>query len=735
VRRRAAPARARSRPLRAGALVAPFDGSTPPDLSLSKMGKSEKRKAPEPDTVLEHGNGTILKVRVTNFMCHQHLEVELGPRINFIVGENGSGKSAVLTALMVCLGTKKGAKERSDKGLKGFIREGSNFAKVEVSIRNVGNDAFEPQMNHGDVITVERTISASGSGSFKIRNKAGKEIGSSREMLLRMMDHFNIDVDNPIVVMTQDSSRQFLHSGKDTDKYKFFVKATLLEDIQVKLQWIKEQVKEMDALIEAKEQELPTLQTNVENLEKEAESFQKMEEFVKEQEQWRNRLAWSEVYKVEKDMAELEVELDSYRGTHTTELAQQRRKTEEQLEQSKTNLAEVKARLTECTEKTSQAKNDLEAAKVKRAQLAGQAKREDTSILSHNNEIRSMEQEKEMLEKELEESRALMQQQSQAQDISLQRAVDAAREHRDKLKREMDAAVANAHELPRKKRDAEGEKMRAESAIREADQNFRNCENSLKEARNERGGILVKFGQNMPKLAEALKKHAAQFEKPPLGPIGVYVKLKGPELGEGGGAARRTVPQSLPREQHEGPLDPGSAHALVRRASEHHRRQLQPREVHDRGAQAPAQFVDEDAGRPRVRQPGRAQFHHRSHAGGALDPRPRRGTGEGYRQEQADVPQRQRGFHPWRSHHQPDERDERRPRVQIGTRPEVGGGQETARGAADGADAAGEERSGARERAAEGQGRGVRGAQQAGERRVSKEDGRAGSTEKGGGGP
>jgi chromosome segregation ATPase len=490
------------------------------------MGKSEKRKAPEPDTVLEHGNGTILKVRVTNFMCHQHLEVELGPRINFIVGENGSGKSAVLTALMVCLGTKKGAKERSDKGLKGFIREGSNFAKVEVSIRNVGNDAFEPQMNHGDVITVERTISASGSGSFKIRNKAGKEIGSSREMLLRMMDHFNIDVDNPIVVMTQDSSRQFLHSGKDTDKYKFFVKATLLEDIQVKLQWIKEQVKEMDALIEAKEQELPTLQTNVENLEKEAESFQKMEEFVKEQEQWRNRLAWSEVYKVEKDMAELEVELDSYRGTHTTELAQQRRKTEEQLEQSKTNLAEVKARLTECTEKTSQAKNDLEAAKAKRAQLAGQAKREDTSILSHNNEIRSMEQEKEMLEKELEESRALMQQQSQAQDISLQRAVDAAREHRDKLKREMDAAVANAHELPRKKRDAEGEKMRAESAIREADQNFRNCENSLKEARNERGGILVKFGQNMPKLAEALKKHAAQFEKPPLGPIGVYVKLK-----------------------------------------------------------------------------------------------------------------------------------------------------------------------------------------------------------------
>ena len=171
-----------------------------------------------------------MKVKVTNFMCHQNLEVEFGPRINFIVGENGSGKSAVLTALMVCLGTRKGAKERTDKGIKGFIREGSNFSKVEVTIRNVGMDAFERERNHGEFITVERNISLT-SSNYKIANQWGKEIGNSLSYLHRMTDHFNIDVDNPIVVMTQDSSRQFLHSGKDTDKYKFFVKATLIETV------------------------------------------------------------------------------------------------------------------------------------------------------------------------------------------------------------------------------------------------------------------------------------------------------------------------------------------------------------------------------------------------------------------------------------------------------------------------------------------------------------------------
>ena len=236
------------------------------------MGKSEKRKAPEPGTEQVFGNGTIMKVKVTNFMCHQNLEVEFGPRINFIVGENGSGKSAVLTALMVCLGTRKGAKERTDKGIKGFIREGSNFSKVEVTIRNVGMDAFERERNHGEFITVERNISLT-SSNYKICNQWGKEIGNSLSYLHRMTDHFNIDVDNPIVVMTQDSSRQFLHSGKDTDKYKFFVKATLIEDIQHKLAWVKEQVKEMDRLVAEKEAEMEPARNEVEKLQLEADSF------------------------------------------------------------------------------------------------------------------------------------------------------------------------------------------------------------------------------------------------------------------------------------------------------------------------------------------------------------------------------------------------------------------------------------------------------------------------------
>jgi len=34
--------------------------------------------------------GIIEKIKLENFMCHQHLELKLGPNINFIIGVNGS---------------------------------------------------------------------------------------------------------------------------------------------------------------------------------------------------------------------------------------------------------------------------------------------------------------------------------------------------------------------------------------------------------------------------------------------------------------------------------------------------------------------------------------------------------------------------------------------------------------------------------------------------------------------
>lgn len=74
-------------------------------------------------------NGIIETVTCTNFMCHSFLEITLGPLINFIIGHNGSGKSAVLTAITICLGGKATATNRG-QSLKSFIKEGEESVNI-----------------------------------------------------------------------------------------------------------------------------------------------------------------------------------------------------------------------------------------------------------------------------------------------------------------------------------------------------------------------------------------------------------------------------------------------------------------------------------------------------------------------------------------------------------------------------------------------------------------------------
>lgn len=68
-------------------------------------------------------NGIIESIICENFMCHSYLEVLLGPLLNFIIGHNGSGKSAILTAITICLGGKATATNRG-QSLKSFIKQG-----------------------------------------------------------------------------------------------------------------------------------------------------------------------------------------------------------------------------------------------------------------------------------------------------------------------------------------------------------------------------------------------------------------------------------------------------------------------------------------------------------------------------------------------------------------------------------------------------------------------------------
>ena len=140
--------------------------------------------------------GIVQQIYVENFMCHRKLRVELNRNINFIHGQNGSGKSAILAALQICLGA--GAR-RTHRGsnLQDLIRKDHGHqpthAKLAVTVRNEGEDAFRHE-DFGDKITVERTISlrSGGNNGYKLLDQNGKEVSRSRKDLDEMLDHLYV---------------------------------------------------------------------------------------------------------------------------------------------------------------------------------------------------------------------------------------------------------------------------------------------------------------------------------------------------------------------------------------------------------------------------------------------------------------------------------------------------------------------------------------------------------------
>ena len=50
--------------------------------------------------VEDDSTGIIKRLSVTNFMCHDNLTIEFEGNVNFIIGDNGSGKSALFTVVI-----------------------------------------------------------------------------------------------------------------------------------------------------------------------------------------------------------------------------------------------------------------------------------------------------------------------------------------------------------------------------------------------------------------------------------------------------------------------------------------------------------------------------------------------------------------------------------------------------------------------------------------------------------
>lgn len=78
-------------------------------------------------------------------------------------------------------------------------------SEVSVVIKNRGDEAYKPDL-YGRSIIVTRRFTKDGSSTWKIKNWQGRVVSTKRDDLSQICDHMNIQVDNPMNVLTQGLS-------------------------------------------------------------------------------------------------------------------------------------------------------------------------------------------------------------------------------------------------------------------------------------------------------------------------------------------------------------------------------------------------------------------------------------------------------------------------------------------------------------------------------------------------
>ena len=103
-------------------------------------------------------------------------------------------------------------------------------------------DYFIFQKKYGKRIIVRRTITAAYGSKYELRkkekeyelrNEKGKQVSPYnhiKEELDKILRHLNIDISNPIALMSQDMAKSFLFKCEPDKLYQFFMKSTSLEE-------------------------------------------------------------------------------------------------------------------------------------------------------------------------------------------------------------------------------------------------------------------------------------------------------------------------------------------------------------------------------------------------------------------------------------------------------------------------------------------------------------------------
>lgn len=150
--------------------------------------------------------GSIVRVKLKNFVTYTAAEFHLGPSLNMIIGPNGTGKSTLVCAICLGLGWNSEHLGRA-KDLSAFVKHGAAEAEIEIELAKAEGERTNP--------VVRRILRKKDNKTVFFIN--GKH--STKNAVMDMCKRFSIQIDNLCQFLPQDRVVEFAKM-KDTERLR-----------------------------------------------------------------------------------------------------------------------------------------------------------------------------------------------------------------------------------------------------------------------------------------------------------------------------------------------------------------------------------------------------------------------------------------------------------------------------------------------------------------------------------
>ena len=470
--------------------------------------------------------GHIRKITVQDFMCHRKLTIAFGKNVTFVTGQNGSGKSAIAAAIQLVLGASTRNTGRGNS-LSSLVREGSDGpAILTLYLVNTGVDAYRNDL-YGDVIKIERKIPKSGSGGYKMYGKKDvykKIISDKKEELEKIIQNFNVHVDNPCIVLTQEQSKLFIQ-GSPKDKYTFFLKATSLDKIHEELKTCKNQLEHSQNDLTKALTGIQKKHDDYNKKKSDLDDFKSLQKFQDNINMCKAKQFWFDAYVIQ-DTNNILLEKNRENQVALQKAKEEADELKKKADQSD-NEETIYHQLEDITHRKVTVRNELDE---KMNEL--NKKQKETNNLSKN--LTTLEKSKVDLEKRAKSIRAeIVAKQKLAKDAAVgdekvivekkgdvDLKISQCKEKIELLSRKKENAQREIEECNRKSRDTDFERQRIEKRLGDLTRNKISLEASSSSSSSNR---CLKFGTKVPQILKEIESE--NFKDKPIGPMGLFVSL------------------------------------------------------------------------------------------------------------------------------------------------------------------------------------------------------------------